>query len=90
MVARTWKGKRDIRDPERYSDITLLSQALTLLERILDFAVMTIIDTEIDRGEPAKYKIKERNRWWIVYDQTDCREEKEAIQKGCSIWFLWT
>ena len=31
-----WKGKGDIHDPRRYRGITLLSQALKWMERILD------------------------------------------------------
>ena len=42
-----WKGKGDIRDSGRNSGITLLSQALKLMERLLDARVRHIVENKI-------------------------------------------
>ena len=44
-----WKGKGDIHDPGRYRSITLLSQALKLMENILDARVR--ISWDLGKGE---------------------------------------
>ena len=43
-----WKGKGDIHDPGRYRGITLMSQALKFMERILDARVRHIVE---DKGK---------------------------------------
>ena len=40
------EGKGDIRDPGRYSGIPLLSQALKLMERLLDARVRHIVENK--------------------------------------------
>ena len=46
-----WKGKGDIHDPGRYRGITLLSQALNLMERILDARVKHIVESIIGENQ---------------------------------------
>ena len=46
-----WKGKGDIHDPGRYRGITSLSQALKLMERILDARVRHIVDSKIRENQ---------------------------------------
>ncbi len=36
LIVPIWKRKQDMRDPGKYRGITLLSQVLKLLDRILD------------------------------------------------------
>ena len=45
------KGKGDIHDLGRYRGITLLSQALKLMERILDARVMHIVESKIRENQ---------------------------------------
>ena len=47
VILSIWKGKGDIRDPGRYSGITLLSQAMKLMERLLDARVRHIVENKI-------------------------------------------
>ena len=47
VILSIWKGKGDIRDPGRYIGITLLSQALKLMERLLDARVRHIVENKI-------------------------------------------
>ena len=42
-----WKEKGEIHDPGRYRGITLLSQALKLMERILDARMRYIVESKI-------------------------------------------
>ena len=44
-------GKGDIHDPGRYRGITLLSQALKLMERILDARVRHIVESKIGENQ---------------------------------------
>ena len=46
-----WKGKGDIHDPRRYRGITLLSQALKLMERMLDARVRHIVERKIGENQ---------------------------------------
>ena len=46
-----WKGKGDIHDPGRYRGIALLSQALKLMERILDARVRHIVENKIGENQ---------------------------------------
>ena len=45
------EGEGDIHDPERYRSITLLSQALNLMERILDARVRHILESKIGENQ---------------------------------------
>ena len=47
----TWKGKGDSNDPGRYRGITLLSQTLKLMERILDARVRHILESKFGENQ---------------------------------------
>ena len=51
VIVLIWKGKGDIHDPGRYRGITLLSQALKLIEGILDARVRHIMERKIGENQ---------------------------------------
>ena len=51
LIVPIWKGKGDIHDPGRYRGITLLSQALKLMERILDATVRHIVESKLGENQ---------------------------------------
>ena len=51
VIVPIWKGKGDIHDPVRYRGITLLSQALKLMEGILDARVRHIVERKIRENQ---------------------------------------
>ena len=51
VIVPTWKGKGDIHDPGRYRGITLLSQALKLMERIQDARGRHIVENKIGENQ---------------------------------------
>ena len=65
-----WKRKGDVHDPGKYRGITLLSQVLKLLERVLDARIRRRV--EGDFGEEQQGF---RNRRRDVCPETDGREE---------------
>ena len=52
LIVPTWKRTGDVHDPGKYRGITLLSQVLKLLDRILDARIRRRI--EGDFGENSK------------------------------------
>ena len=60
VIVPIWKGKGDIHDPGRYRGITLLNQALKLMERILDARVRHIVESKIGENQPSIWEM-ERN-----------------------------
>ena len=65
-----WKRKGDVHDPGKYRGITLLSQVLKLLERVLDARIRRRV--EGDFGEEQQ---GERNSRRDVRPETDGEEE---------------
>ena len=51
VIVLIWKGKGDIHDPGRYRSITLLSQALKLMERVLDARVRNTVESKIGENQ---------------------------------------
>ena len=49
LIVPIWKRKVDVHDPGKYRGITLLSQVLKLLERVLDARIRRRV--ECDFGE---------------------------------------
>ena len=49
LIVPIWKRKGDVHDPGKYRGITLLSQVLKLLERVLDTRIRGRV--ECDFGE---------------------------------------
>ena len=74
LIVPTWKRKGDVNDPGKYSGITLLSQVLKLLERVLDARIRRIVEGEFG-GRPARFQEGERNSRRDVRPETDGREE---------------
>ena len=62
LIVPIWKRKGDVHDPGKYRGITLLSQVLKLLERVLD-------------ARTARVREGERNSRRDVRPGTDGREE---------------
>ena len=52
LIVPIWKRKGDVHDPGKYRGITLLSQVLELLERVLDARSRRRVDG--DFGENSK------------------------------------
>ena len=51
LIVPIWKRKWDVHDPGKYRGITLLSQVLKLLERVLDARIRRRVGLEGDFGE---------------------------------------
>ena len=71
LIVPTWKRKGDVHDPGKYRGITLLSQVLKLLERVLDARIRRRV--ECDFGEEQQGFMKGRGT--AVRPETDGREE---------------
>ena len=71
LIVPTWKRKGDVYDPGKYSGITLLSQVLKLLERVVDARIRRRLEGDF-WGRPARFKEGERNS---RRPETDGREE---------------
>ena len=52
LIVPIWKRTGDVHNPGKYRDITLLSQVLKLLERVLDAMIRRRV--ECDCGEKSK------------------------------------
>ena len=61
-------------DPGKYSGITLLSQVLKLLERVLNAMIRKREEGDFG-GRPARFQEVERNSRRDVRPETDGREE---------------
>ena len=72
MIVPIWKRKGDVHDPGNYRGITLLSQVLNLLERVLDEMIRRRVG---DFGETAMIQEGERYSRRDVHPETDGREE---------------
>ena len=74
LIVPIWKRKGDVHDPGKYSGITLLSQVLKLLERVLDAMIRKRVECDIG-GRTARVQEGERNICRDVRPDTDGREE---------------
>ena len=73
LIVPIWKRTGDVHEPGKYRGITLLSQVLKLLERVLDARIRRRI--EGDFGRTARVQEGERNSRRDVRPETDGREE---------------
>ena len=74
LIVPIWKRTGDVHNPGKYRGITLLSQVLKLLERVLDARIRRRV--EGDFGEEQQGFMKgERNSRRDVRPETDGREE---------------
>ena len=74
LIVPIWKRKWDVHDPGKYSGITLLSQVLNLLERVLDARIRRRVENDFG-GRTARVQEGERNRRRDVCPDTYGREE---------------
>ena len=74
LIVPTWKRKAGVNDPRKYNGITLLSQVLKLLERILEARIRRIVEGDFG-GRTARFQEGERNSRRDVRPATDGREE---------------
>ena len=72
LIVPIWKRKGDMHDPGKYRGVTLLSQVLKLLERVLDAMLRRTVG---DFGETARIREGERHTRRDVRPETDGREE---------------
>ena len=70
LIVSIWKRKGDMHDPGKYSGVTLLSQVLKLLERVLDAMLRRTVG---DFGETARIQEGERHSRRDVRPETDGR-----------------
>ena len=73
LIVPIWKRKEDVHDPGKCRGITLLSQVLKLLERLLDARIRRRV--EGDFGRTARVQEGERNSRRDVCPGTDGRED---------------
>ena len=64
LIVPIWKSTGDVHDPGKYRGITLISQVLKLLERVLDARIRRRV--EGDLGENSK------GSWRGEEQQTGC------------------
>ena len=50
-IVPTWKRKGDVNDPGKHSGITLLSQVLKLLERVLDAMIRRRVEGDFGEAQ---------------------------------------
>ena len=79
LIVPIWNRTVDVHDPGKYSGITLLSQVLKLLERLLDARIRRII--EGDFGRTARVQEGERNSRRDVCPETDGREDTGGTEQ---------
>ena len=70
LIVPTWMRKGDVNDPGKHSGITLLSQVLKLLERVLDAMIRRRVEGDFG-GRPARFQEGERNSRRDVRPETD-------------------
>ena len=73
LIVPIWKRTGDVHDPGKYRGITLLSQVLKLLNRLLDARIRRRV--EGDFGRTARVQEGERNSRRDVCPETDGRED---------------
>ena len=56
LIVPIWKVKGGVHDPEKYRGITLLSQVLTLLERVLDAMVRIRVEGDFGKEHQVCWK----------------------------------
>ena len=79
LIVPIWKRTGDVHDPGKYRGITLLSQVLKLLERLLDARIRRRV--EGDFGRTARVHEGERNNTRDVRPETYGREETGVTEQ---------
>ena len=84
LIVSIWKRKGDVHDPGKYRGITLLSQVMELLERVLDARSRRII--EGDFGEEQQGFIKERATAEGMYVLRHMEEKRLEVQGSMALY----
>ena len=78
LIVPIWKRKGDVHDPGKYRGITLLSQVLTLLERVLDARIRRTVKG--DFGEEQQGIRKGRGTAGGMYVLRQMVEKRVEVQ----------
>ena len=62
MIAPIWKKTGDVHDPGKYRGITLLSQVLKLLERVLDSRMRSRVECDFGENSNGSGRGEEQQR----------------------------
>ena len=85
-IVPIWKRKGDVHDPGKYRGITLLSQVLKLLERVLDASIRKRV--EGDFGEEQEGSRKGKGTSDGMYVLRQMVEKRQEIQGGMALGFV--
>ena len=86
LIVPIWKRKRDVHDPGKYSCITLLSQVLELLERVLGARIRRRV--EGDFGEEQQGFRKGRGTANGMYVLRQMVEKRLEVQISMALGFV--
>ena len=86
LIVPIWKRKGDVNDPGKYSGITLLSQVLKLLERVLDARIRRIV--EGDFGEDQQGFRKGRGTADGMYAMRQMVEKRLEVEGSMALGFV--
>ena len=86
LVVPIWKKKGDVQDPSKYRGITLLSQGMKLLERILDKRMRVVIEGQI--GEEQQGFRPGRGTTDGMFAIRQVIEKRMEKQKGTAVCFV--
>ena len=86
LIVPIWKRKGDVHDPGKYRGITLLSQVLKLLERVLDARIRRRV--EGDFGEEQQWFRKGRRTADGMYVLRQMVEKKLEVQGSMVMRFF--
>ena len=81
-----WKGKGDIHEPGRCRGITLLNQALTFMEMILDAMVRHIVNSKIGEIQLGFRKVRETDDGLFAIRQSI--EKRRDFRKDLAVGFV--
>ena len=86
LIVPIWKRKGDVHDPGKYRGITLLSQVLKLLERVLDARIRRRV--ECDFGEEQQGFMKGRGTADGMYVLRQMVEKRLDVQGSMALGFV--
>ena len=86
LIVPIWKRKGDVHDPGKYRGITLLSQVLKLLERVLDARIRRRV--ECDFGEEQQGFMKGRGTADGMYVLRQMVEKRLEVQGSIALGFV--
>ena len=79
LIVPIWKGKGDVHDPGTYRGITLLSQVLKLLKRVLDARIRRRVEGDFGEEQQGFGKGRGTSDGMYVLRQMDGREEETGV-----------